>query len=448
MDISRTDTGVLNAVINVKIEKNDYAEKVEKATRDITKKASINGFRPGKVPAGLIKKMYGKSVLIEEVNKLLSEKLWNYITENKISILGEPLPTSNNLDKVDLDNDPIFDFSFEIGMSPEVNINFDSNDKINSYNIIIDEKAINEFKSYYCSNYGSFVEAEISEEKSMLTGRMIQINDDNSETENGIVNNESKFLISVIKDDEIKAKFINIKAGDSVNFDIQKAFPNNDELASLLNIKKENLNLTNANFKFIVSEIKIFKNAEINQELWDKIYGKNIVTSDEQFVEKIKEEINARNEEESKYRLKTDIKNKLIEKATFELPNDFLKKWLKATNEKEITDEILEKEYPAFEKDYRWQLVLNKYVKDNDLTVTDEEILEFGKKIAIAQFSQYGMNNVPEQYVNEMAEKVLKNAKDKARYKEVLLEEKVINIIKETLKTEPKDITKEEFVKL
>ncbi len=448
MDISRTDTGVLNAVINVKIEKNDYAEKVEKATRDITKKASINGFRPGKVPAGLIKKMYGKSVLIEEVNKLLSEKLWNYITENKISILGEPLPTSNNLDKVDLDNDPIFDFSFEIGMSPEVNINFDSNDKINSYNIIIDEKAINEFKSYYCSNYGSFVEAEISEEKSMLTGRMIQINDDNSETENGIVNNESKFLISVIKDDEIKAKFINIKAGDSVNFDIQKAFPNNDELASLLNIKKENLNLTNANFKFIVSEIKIFKNAEINQELWDKIYGKNIVTSDEQFVEKIKEEINARNEEESKYRLKTDIKNKLIEKATFELPNDFLKKWLKATNEKEITDEILEKEYPAFEKDYRWQIVLNKYVKDNDLTVTDEEILEFGKKIAIAQFSQYGMNNVPEQYVNEMAEKVLKNAKDKARYKEVLLEEKVINIIKETLKTEPKDITKEEFVKL
>ena len=448
MDISKTDTGVLNAVINVKIEKNDYAEKVEKATRELTKKVSIKGFRPGKVPAGLIKKMYGKSVLIEEVNKILSEKLWNYITENKINILGEPIPTSNNLDKIDLDNDPVFDFAFEIGISPEINIAFDNKDNVYSYNITVDDKTIEEYKSYNARNFGSFVNAEQSEEKSMLTGKMVQINDDNSETENGIVNNESKFLISVIKDDEIKTKFLNIKAGDSVNFDIQKAFPNNDELAGLLNIKKDKLNLTANNFKFTVSEVKIFKEAEINQELWDKIYGKDIVTSDEQFVEKIKEEINARNAEESKFRLKTDIKNKLIEKATFELPNDFLKKWLKTTNEKEITDEILEKEYPSFEKDYRWQLVLNKYVKENSVTVTDAEILDLGRKIAIAQFSQYGMNDVPEQYVNEMAERILKNEKDKVRYKEVLLEEKVIDIIKETLKTEPKDITKEEFVKL
>lgn len=448
MDISRTDTGVLNAVINVKIEKNDYTEKVEKATRELTKKVSIKGFRPGKVPAGLIKKMYGKSVLIEEVNKILSEKLWNYITENKINILGEPLPTSNNLDKIDLDNDPVFDFAFEIGISPEINIAFDNKDNVYSYNITVDDKTIEEYKSYNARNFGSFVNAEQSEEKSMLIGKMIQINEDNSETENGIVNNESKFLISVIKDDEIKAKFLNIKAGDSVNFDIQKAFPNNDEIAGLLNIKKDKLNLTSNNFKFTVSEVKIFKEAEINQELWDKIYGKDIVTSDEQFIEKIKEEINNRNAEESKFRLKTDIKNKLIEKATFELPNDFLKKWLKTTNEKEITDEILEKEYPSFEKDYRWQLVLNKYVKENNITVTDAEILGLGRKIAIAQFSQYGMNDVPEQYVNEMAERILKNEKDKVRYKEVLLEEKVIDIIKETLKTETKEITKEEFVKL
>lgn len=448
MDISKIDTDVLNAVVNVKIEKTDYTEKVKKATSELTKKVSIKGFRPGKVPAGLIKKMYGKSILIEEVNKILSEKLWSYIVENKINILGEPLPSNNNLAQIDLENEPVFEFSFEIGITPEINIVFDDKDNIYNYNISIDDKTIEEYKNYYLQNNGSFINTELSEEKSMLQGEIFQLNDDNSVTENGIVNNESKFLISIIKDDEIKQKFINIKVGDAVNFDIKKAFPNDSELASLLNVKKENLNLTSSNFKFTVSEIKIFKNSENNQELWDKIYGKDIVTSEEQFIEKIKEEITIYNNEDSKYKLKTDIKNKLTEKATFELPKEFLKKWLKMKNEKEFTDEVIEKEYPAFEKDYRWQLVLNKYVRENKITVTDEEILELSKKIAVAQFNQYGMGDVPEQYINEMTDRILKNEKDKIRYKEVLLEDKVIEFIKGIIKTEPKEITKEEFVKL
>ncbi|OFX29725.1 MAG: trigger factor [Bacteroidetes bacterium GWA2_32_17] len=448
MDISKTDTGVLNALINVKIEKTDYTEKVEKATRELIKKVSIKGFRPGKVPIGLVKKMYGKSILIEEVNKILSEKLWNYIIENKINILGEPLPSSNNLDKVDLDNDPVFEFSFEIGISPEINVVIDDKDNIFNYNVTVDDKTIEEYKNYYLRNNGSLINTELSEEKSMLYGKMVQLNDDNSETENGIIYNEAEFLDSIIKDDEIKQKFINIKVGDAVSFDIKKAFPNDSELASLLNVKKEDLNLTSSNFKFTVSAIKIFKDAENNQELWDKIYGKDIVTSEEQFNEKIKEEITIHNNEDSKYKLKNDIKNKLIEKATFELPKEFIKKWLKQTNKKEITDEILEKEYPSFEKAYKWQLVLNKYVKDNNITVIDEEIRDLGRKIAVSQFIQYGMKDVPEQYINEMADRILKNEKDKIRYKEVLLEDKVIDFIKETLKTEPKNITKEEFVKL
>jgi len=448
MDISKTDTGVLNALINVKIEKTDYTEKVEKATRELIKKVSIKGFRPGKVPIGLVKKMYGKSILIEEINKILSEKLWSYITENKINILGEPLPSSNNLAQVELDNDPVFEFSFEIGISPEINVVIDDKDNIFNYNIIVDDKTIEEYKNYYLHNNGSLINTELSEEKSMLYGKMVQLNDDNSETENGIVNNEAKFLISVIKDEDIKSKFINVKVNDTINFDIKKVFPNDIELASLLNVKKEELNFTTSNFNFTVSEIKVFKDAENNQELWDKIYGKGLVTSEEQFIEKIKEEITAHNNDDSKYRLKTDIKNKLIEKANFELPKEFLKKWLKQTNKKEITDEILEKEFPSFEKEYRWQLILNKYVKENNIIVIDEEIRDLGRKIAVSQFIKYGMKDVPEQYINEMADRILKNEKDKIRYKEVLLEDKVIDFIKENLKTEPKNITKEEFVKL
>jgi len=448
MDISKTDTGVLNALINVKIEKTDYTEKVEKATRELIKKVSIKGFRPGKVPIGLVKKMYGKSILIEEINKILSEKLWSYITENKINILGEPLPSSNNLAQVELDNDPVFEFSFEIGISPEINVVIDDKDNIFNYNIIVDDKTIEEYKNYYLRNNGSLINTELSEEKSMLYGKMVQLNDDNSETENGIVNNEAKFLISVIKDEDIKSKFINVKVNDTINFDIKKVFPNDIELASLLNVKKEELNFTTSNFNFTVSEIKVFKDAENNQELWDKIYGKGLVTSEEQFIEKIKEEITAHNNDDSKYRLKTDIKNKLIEKANFELPKEFLKKWLKQTNKKEITDEILEKEFPSFEKEYRWQLILNKYVKENNIIVIDEEIRDLGRKIAVSQFIKYGMKDVPEQYINEMADRILKNEKDKIRYKVVLLEDKIIDVIKENLKTEPKNITKEEFVKL
>ena len=448
MDISKTDTGVLNALINVKIEKTDYTEKVEKATRELIKKVSIKGFRPGKVPIGLVKKMYGKSILIEEINKILSEKLWSYITENKINILGEPLPSSNNLAQVELDNDPVFEFSFEIGISPEINVVIDDKDNIFNYNIIVDDKTIEEYKNYYLHNNGSLINTELSEEKSMLYGKMVQLNDDNSETENGIVNNEAKFLISVIKDEDIKSKFINVKVNDTINFDIKKVFPNDIELASLLNVKKEELNFTTSNFNFTVSEIKVFKDAENNQELWDKIYGKGLVTSEEQFIEKIKEEITAHNNDDSKYRLKTDIKNKLIEKANFELPKEFLKKWLKQTNKKEITDEILEKEFPSFEKEYRWQLILNKYVKENNIIVIDEEIRDLGRKIAVSQFIKYGMKDVPEQYINEMADRILKNEKDKIRYKVVLLEDKIIDVIKENLKTEPKNITKEEFVKL
>ena len=199
-----------------------------------------------------------------------------------------------------------------------------------------------------------------SEEKSMLKGRMAQLNDDGKETEGGIVNEESKMLVSVIKDEEIKKQFIGLTVNQYVSFDIKKAFPNDDEIAGLLNQKKQDLVLTTNNFGFTVKEVTSFVDAEINQELWDKIYGKDVVTSEEQFLEKITSEISESYKAESEYKLKADIRAQLMAQATFELPNDFLKKWLKKTSEKELTDEVLEKEYPAFQEDIKWQLVKEK----------------------------------------------------------------------------------------
>jgi trigger factor len=448
MNITKTDLDALNAILNVKIEKADYEEKVEKAMKDLRKKASIKGFRPGMVPAGLVKKMYGKNVLIDEVNKILSDSLWNYVVENKVSILGEPLATENNLDKIDLDSEPTFEFTFEIGLSPEIDITIDKKVKLPLYSLSVDKESIDNFKTYYTRNYGSYMPTDQSEEKSMLKGRMAQLNDDGKETEDGIVNEESKMLVSVIKDEEIKKQFIGLTVNQYVSFDIKKAFPNDDEIAGLLNQKKQDLVLTTNNFGFTVKEVTSFVDAEINQELWDKIYGKDVVTSEEQFLEKITTEISESYKAESEYKLKADIRSQLMAQATFELPNDFLKKWLKKTSEKELTDEVLEKEYPAFQEDIKWQLVKEKFIKENDLKISEEEVTELAKQVAMAQFRQYGMNNVPEEYLDEMAKRILSNEKEKKRIEEKKVEDKVLEFVKESINLEIKEITPEEFRKL
>ena len=435
---------ILNAIINVKIEKADYEEKLEKALRELRKKVSIKGFRPGMVPAGLVKKMYGKSALVEEVNKILSDSLWNYIMENKIHILGEPLPISNNLNDIELDSLPEFEFSFEIGMAPEIDIEFSKTDTLASYSISVDDETFNNYKNYYARQYGIYVPVDESGDNSVLKGSLVQTGD----VTEAISNDEAKILVSMVKNEEIKAQFIGKKVNETVNFDIRKAFVEDVEIAGLLNKKKEELNLTSNLFTFTISEITNFVEAESNQELWDKIYGKDVVTSEEQYIEKIREDIAVNYRAESDYKLTKDIRSKMLDKATFELPDEFLKKWLKTTNQKEITDEILEKEYPIFKEDIRWQLVKDSFIKKHDLKVTDDDVKELAKQVALAQFRQYGINNLPEEHLTEMAGRILSNEKEKKRLEEKKIEDKVIEFVKESINLETKEISPEEFHKL
>jgi len=446
MNISKTDIGVLNSVLNVKIEKADYSEKVEKSVREIKRKVNLKGFRQGMVPTGLVKKMYGKNVLIEEVNKILSESLLSYIKDNKINILYEPLILENNLEKIDLNDDPTFEFAFEIGISPEINIVFDKNEKIPFYNISIDNESIENYKAYYLHYYGSYITAEQSDEKSILEGRIAQINDDGRETENGLSKENVKLYVSIVEDEEFKSQLIGIKVGDTVKFDIKKVFHNDDKIAELLNIKKQNLNLTSTNFIYIVSAITKYKESEINQEFWDKIYGKDEVTSEEQFLEKIKSEIFANNKVKSEFKLKTDIRNKLMEKATFELPNTFLKKWIKKNSKKELTDEIFNKEYAAYQQDMKWQLIKEKYINENQFKVTDNEIKEMAVKFALEQYRQYGAISVSEKLLEDMTNSILKNEKE--RIEKIIIEDKVLDFVKNLINLEIKEVSIDEFQKL
>ena len=447
MNITKTEVDALNAVLEVKIEKADYEENVEKALRELRRKATVKGFRPGMVPTGLVKKMYGKGTLIEEVNKILSNSLWKYISENKIHILGEPLPKDNNLSTIDLESQPEFSFSFEIGIAPEIDITFSKSDKVNQYAISIDEETMSNYKKYYARTYGKSVSVEQSEDNSILKGKLVQVIEKN-ETIEPITNNEAKLLISIIKDEKIKASFIGKKINDTIQFDIKNAFPNDDEIAGLLNVKKQNLVLTSSLFDFTVNEITNFVEAESNQELWDNIYGKDTVTSEEQYLEKIKEDIALNYKAESEYKLNADIRKKMLEKATFDLPNEFLKKWIKNTSEKEITDEVLEKEFPIFMNDIKWQLVKESFIKKHELKITDEDVNQLAKQVAFAQFKQYGINSVPDEHLEEMAGRILKNEKEKKRLEEKKIEDKVIDFVKESINLEIKDITPDEFRKL
>ncbi len=444
MNITKNNVDALNAIINVKIEKTDYEEKLEKALRELRKKVSIKGFRPGMVPAGLIKKMYGKSALVEEVNKILSDSLWNYIIDNKIHILGEPLPLSNNLNDLELDSLPEFEFSFEIGIAPEINIDFSKNDNIDSYAISIDDETFNNYRNYYARTYGTYVPVDESGDNSVLNGKLVQTGDINE----AITNNDVKILVSMVKDEELKPQFIGKKVGETIHFDIKKAFVEDVEIAGLLNKKKEELNLISNLFEFTINEITNFVEAESNQELWDKVYGKDTVTSEEQYHEKIKEDIAVNYKAESDYKLTRDIRSRMLGKASFELPDTFLKKWLKTTNQKEITDEILEKEYPIFKEDIRWQLVKDNFIKKHDLKVTEDDVKELAKQVALAQFRQYGINNVPDEHLDEMAGRILSNEKEKKRLEEKKIEDKVIEFVKESINLEIKEISPEEFRKL
>ena len=443
MNIIKTDVDALNAILNVKIEKADYEEKLDKALRDLRKKVSLKGFRPGMVPTGLIKKMYGKSTLVEEVNKILSDSLWHYIVDNKLHILGEPLPVSNNLNDIELDSMPDFEFSFEIGLAPEVNIEI-KDEKVNTYSISIDDETFNNYKNYYARTYGNNVPVEESSDNSIMNGKIIQTGVE----EEPIVNENAKLLVSMIKDEEIKAMFLGKKAGESIQFDIQKALESDVEIAGLLNKKKEELNLSSTVFEYTINEITNFVEAECNQDLWDKIYGKDNVTSEEQYFEKIREDIAVNYKAESEYKLSHDIRHKLLEKASFELPDEFLKKWLKTSNQQEITDEILEKEYPLFKEDIRWQLIKDSFIRKHDLKVTEEGIKALAKQVAAAQFRQYGINDVPEEHLEEMAGRILSNEKEKKRLEEKKTEDIVIDFVKESINLEVKEITPEEFRKL
>ncbi len=447
MNITRENIDELNAVVKVEISKPDYEEKVETVLKDYRKKANIKGFRPGRVPIGLVKKMYGKAVQIDEINKLVTGRIQKYLADEKIEILGDPLPRLDENEKISFDTQEDFTFSFELGLSPSFELRLSKKNKVNSHEIIIDEKMKNDYLNNYTRRYGELRQAEITEEKDVVKGKIEAVGSDGNPLAGGSVVEETSMGIDIIKDDEIKKQFIGKAINDTLDFDIKKAFPNDGEVAGILRKKKEEVENISGTFRYTINEISRFHPAEIGNELFDRIYGEGIVNSEEEFLKKIEEEIAANLKRESDYKLMMDIKELVLEKTDFRLPEEFLKKWLLRVNEK-TTQEQIESEFEHFSKDLRWQLIRNKVARDNQVKISEEELLKEAENITRYQFRQYGLFHVTDEQLTNYAKETLKREEDAKRIADKILEEKVILILKELLKIENKSVTVDEFNKL
>ncbi len=445
MNISRTNIDDLNAVIRLSIEKSDYEAKVSETLKDYRKKANMPGFRKGMVPAGLIKRMYGKAVLAEEINKILSGELSRYIASENLQILGEPLPNEAEQKPVDFDHDETFEFVFDLGLSPAIDIDFKKLGKLPYYEVIIDEKMINNQVEAFQNRFGNYVDAEVSAEKDNLIGSLKQLDENGVVLEGGIQVEEAQISIQMVKGKKAKSALLGKKAGDIFKFNPKKAFDNNHYLKQLLKIDEAQIEALTSEFEVTVTKVNTFVPAELNEEMFKKsLGGVTDVTTLDQFKEKIAEDLKGNLGYSSEYRFLIDTKEALTAYVGMKLPEEFLKRWLVYSNEK-ITKEQVDEEFNHFVKDLEWTLIKSRLAKDNHIQVSEADVTALAKEAALMQFRQYGMFNVPDEYLDNYAKSLLKNEEERHRLVEKKSESMVLDFIKSNAEVEVKKVTQKAF---
>jgi len=447
MNITQENTDKLNAILNVKVEEADYTERVEKVLKDYRRQAKVDGFRPGMVPMGIIKKMYHTPVLVDEVNKLVSESLFSYLQENKVNILGEPLPHKEEEKKFDFENDKEFEFKFDLGLAPELNMEVTAKDKVPFYKIKVDKKQQDEYKDQLLQRFGEFKAVDKAGNDELIKGSLVKVDKEGKEVENGMRVDNVSMSLEMMKDDDQRVLFSGAAGGDQVVFDVKKAFPNDTELASLLRIDKTEVAMLEGTFKCFIDEVNKFERAVPGQELYDKAYGEGEVKTEEEFTRRVTEEIALNYERESEYRFMVDAREELIKKAKIDLPVEFLKRWMVETNE-QITEEQVAEDFDKYEDDFRWQLIKEHLLKQQDIKVSEEEALEAAKAMALNQYIQYGISNVPEEYLENYAKEMMAKPEESRKFYEQKGEEKLISYVKSIVKLDEKEVSSEKFRKL
>ena len=445
MKISKTSIDDLNVVVRIAIEKQDYEPTVNETLKDYRKKANMPGFRKGMVPAGLIRKMYGKAAVADEVNKLLSRELTKYIADENLNILGEPLPSLTEQAMIDFDSPADMEFAFDLGLSPEISVDFDKIGKLPYYEIAVDDQLIDNQIQGYTNRFGENSPAEVVGEKETTIGDFVQLDGDGNVLEGGISSLNVQMSVQLIKDDSVQKLFVGSKVGDVLKFNPKVALQNDHEVAHLLKIKDDQIDTVEGDFNFTINTINTFVAAEIDDSLFKKIYGEETdVKTGEEMREKIGAELKSNLIYSSDYRFSIDAKEIFTKAVSMKLPEEFLKRWLVETNEK-VTVEQIEEEFDHFRTDLEWTLIKSKLVKENEIRIEEADIAAMAREMARMQFQQYGMSNVPDEYLDNYANSILQNKEQKQKMAEKKIEDKVLELIKEKAGVDLKQVTQKEF---
>lgn len=445
MNVSQNNKDSVNATLQVHITPADYAEKLDKSLKDFRKKAKMPGFRPGCVPAGLVKKMYGRELLAEEVNRLISSALYDYIKEKDLNILGEPLPTEGAA-VPSIEEGSEMDFSFDIALAPEFKVALDKKNKVNYYTIRVDQDMVDKRLASLRGRYGNYTAADKVEEKDMVKGELAEL--ENGQVKEGGVRNENAILSpDYMQDKDEQKKVLNAKVGDTFTFNPRKAYANDAEVGSLTGLKGEDAKNFNSDCQFTVKEITRFAQAELNQEFFDKAAGKDTVKSEDELREYLKKELAGQFTADSDIKFLIDMRDLVVGgMKDLAFADVFLKRWLKATNEK-LTDEQIEEEYPKMIEDLKWQLAKDKIAKENSLKVEEADMRATAKRLAKAQFVQYGMFNAPDDILDNYADSMLKDKEGLRQAADRALEDKVVELLKSMVTLKDSEVSLDEFNK-
>jgi trigger factor len=447
MNISQEKKDNLNAVIKININTEDYQERVDKAIKDQAKKAQIPGFRKGMVPASHIKRMYGKSILVDEINNLLSDTLNNYLSEQQLEVLGQPLPKVDDSKEYNWDFADNFEFNYEVGLAPEFTVDITSADQLSNYKIKVDDETLASRISNLRRSYGKMTNPDVSADNDVLYAELKQLSPDGSVFEDGISNTASVRL-DQIQDEAIKNSLIGLKKDDVVEFDIQKAFNNEPaRIAALLKIDEAAAADLKSKFQLTVKNVNRLEESDLDQAFFDKIFGEGTVTTEEEFRTKITEELEGMMVQDADNKLQSEMYNYVLNKVNFELPDEFLKRWLKATNEK-LSEEELNGGYADFAKNLKWTLIGNKIIRDNNIQIQYEDVLDLAKQRIDAQFRMYSPQPISEEQLNQYAVQFLQDKENANRIFEEAKSLKVFEFLKGVFTLNEQEITYDEFSKL
>ena len=443
MNITQENVDALNAVLKVEVIENDYADQVNQFLKKQQKSASMQGFRPGKVPFGLIKKMYGVNAKVEEIQKLINDSIFKYIENEKLDVLGQPLPKEMD-ETIDWNTQKEFVFEYDLGLSPEIDVKLKASKKFISYDIQPDDNLIDKYVEEITSRYGTVGTGDVIEQKDIVVA-------DIAELENGAIKEGGIAKLANVSveraTEDFKKKILGLKPDAELTVDVSEIYGGASEVATLLDVEESAIESAGKEFQFKVVSISRMVPSEINQELFDKVYGEATVNSVEEFRKKLADEAKGMLDGQGKNKLRNDIVEYLLDAVKFDLPDSFLKKFIHATSKEPVTIEQIEADYAQHSSTFRWQLIENKLISDHDIKVEESEVVEKAKEMIVANFKQFGQE-VPAEELENYAKTVLGKQEEKQKMYNELYSDKIMNLVSEKCKLESKEVTYDEFVKL